>query len=83
MSSSKSWPDLVGKPIDEAVAVIKKEYPGEYKTTDLSFSHTTYFTDFSVIKLEEGSPVTYDLRNNRVRVFFDKDGKVSSEPMIA
>ncbi len=29
MSSKKSWPDLVGKPIDEAVAVIQKENPGQ------------------------------------------------------
>lgn len=25
MSSSKSWPNLVGKPVDEAVAAIQKE----------------------------------------------------------
>jgi hypothetical protein len=35
-----------------------------------------------VIKLEEGSPVTKDYRNDRVRVFHDKDGKVVSKPTI-
>ncbi len=41
-----------------------------------------FFVDLSVIKLEEGSPVTRDLRNNRVRVFYDNNGKVSSKPTI-
>jgi len=40
------------------------------------------FVDLSVIKLEEGSPVTRDLRNNRVRVFHDNNGKVSTKPTI-
>lgn len=34
----------------------------------------------NVQKLEEGSPVTRDLRINRVRVFYDESGNVSSEP---
>jgi hypothetical protein len=31
MSSNKSWPDLVGKPVAEAVAAIKKENSGKIK----------------------------------------------------
>jgi uncharacterized protein YuzE len=41
------------------------------------------FVDVNVIKLEEGSPVTTDHRNDRVRVFYDKNGNVASEPKIA
>ncbi len=37
----------------------------------------------NVIKVEEGSPVTCDLRFDRVRVFYDKNGNVSSAPIIA
>ncbi len=31
MSSDKSWPDLVGKPVDEAVATIQNENPSRKK----------------------------------------------------
>ncbi|CAF3120163.1 unnamed protein product, partial [Rotaria sp. Silwood2] len=60
---NKSWPNLVGKPVDEAVEEIKRDNPSLH-----------------VQKLEENSPVTLDLRYDRVRVFFDKDGKVSQPP---
>ncbi|UJR23214.1 hypothetical protein I4U23_026233 [Adineta vaga] len=67
MSSDKqSWPELIGKPVDEAIEIIKKEN-----------------SNLDVIKLKEGSPVTEDFRSNRVRVFFNKDGNVSSTPTIA
>jgi len=29
MSSKRSWPDLVGKPVDDAVAAIQKDNPGQ------------------------------------------------------
>jgi hypothetical protein len=84
MSSSKSWPNLVGKPADEAVAAIQKENPStKKKQSFLSSKILSFIIDLSVIKLEEGSPITNDLRNDRVHVFFDKNGKVSSEPTIA
>ncbi len=49
-----------------------------------SFTYTKLspFIELNVIKVEEGSVVTADYRTDRVRVFYDKDGKVSSKPSI-
>ncbi len=41
---SKSWPHLVGKPIDEAIEEIKRENPG--KLIDLSLDKIFIFIDF-------------------------------------
>ncbi|CAF1308110.1 unnamed protein product [Rotaria magnacalcarata] len=60
---NKSWPNLVGKPVDEAVEEIKRADP-----------------TLHVVKIQNNSPVTLDLRFNRVRVFFGEDGKVSQTP---
>ncbi|CAF4239788.1 unnamed protein product, partial [Rotaria sordida] len=36
----------------------------------------------NIIKLEEGSPVTGDLRRDHVCVFYDENGNVPSAPTI-
>lgn len=48
------WGQLVGKPAEEAKAIILKDMP-----------------DADVQILPQGSPVTFDYRFNRVRVFVD------------
>ena len=63
--SVKSFPELVGKDVDEAVSEIQNRC-SEYK----------------VNKLPEGSIVTMDYREDRVRVFYNKDNKVSGAPKI-
>ena len=63
MSERRSWPQLVGMPVDQAIAIIQQENPG-----------------INVVKLPENSPTTRDFRLNRVRVFHDADGNVTSEP---
>ncbi|CAF2463442.1 unnamed protein product [Rotaria sp. Silwood2] len=65
MSNTESWPNLVGKPVYQAVVTIKSQN-----------------SNFDVIPLPEGSPVTFDFRPNRVHVFFDANRKVSSVPSI-
>ncbi|CAF1362935.1 unnamed protein product [Rotaria sordida] len=54
MSSNQSWPDLVGKPVDEAVAAIKSENPslnvipleeGSAVTKDLRWDRVRVFFD--------------------------------------
>ncbi|CAF1550563.1 unnamed protein product [Rotaria sordida] len=65
MSHNQSWPNLVGMPVNEAVAAIKSENPS-----------------LNVIPVAEHSPVTMDLRMDRVRVFFDANNQVSSAPSI-
>ncbi|KNA20995.1 hypothetical protein SOVF_047460 [Spinacia oleracea] len=62
----KSWPELVGKDGNEAAGIIKSE--------NCSVKN--------VVVLPEGSPVTKDYRTDRVRVFVDTCGKVSSTPYI-
>ncbi|CAF1367699.1 unnamed protein product [Rotaria sordida] len=62
---NKSWPALVGKPVDEAVEEIRRENPS-----------------FNVLKVQDNSPVTLDFGFNRVRVFYNVDGKVSQTPHI-
>jgi hypothetical protein len=37
----------------------------------------------NVVTIPEGSPVTMDLRNDRVRVFVNKMGRVARVPTIA
>ncbi len=79
MSGNKSWPDLVGKSADEAVVAIQNE------KNDWNWQRKYYifsFIDLSVIKFEQGSRATADLWNDRVRVFYDKNVNVSSEPSI-
>ncbi|CAF1253359.1 unnamed protein product [Adineta steineri] len=63
MSEKQSWPELVGIPVDEAIARIK--------------SHDSRL---NIIKVKENSPTTRDLRPNRVRIFYDENGNVVSEP---
>uniref|UniRef100_A0A0D9WBX8 Subtilisin-chymotrypsin inhibitor-2A n=1 Tax=Leersia perrieri TaxID=77586 RepID=A0A0D9WBX8_9ORYZ len=50
--AKRSWPEVVGKPIEEAKEAILKDKP-----------------DADIIVLPVGSPVTRDLRPNRVRIF--------------
>ena len=77
----KSWPNLVGKPVDEAVEEIKQENSGQ--TPNPSIMGSIYLfscLDYQVEKLAVGSFVTRDLRLNRVRVFYDEENKVASPP---
>lgn len=41
-----------------------------------------FLADLNVLKIPEDSIVTCDLRMDRVRVFYDKNGSVSSAPTI-
>ena len=58
-----SFPELLGKPWQEAEAAIRASHPA-----------------LRVIPLGQNSPVTRDYRLDRVRVFYDEEGKVSSVP---
>nr|CAA25380.1 eglin c [synthetic construct] len=53
-SELKSFPEVVGKTVDQA-----REY------------FTLHYPQYDVYFLPEGSPVTLDLRYNRVRVFYN------------
>ena len=57
------FPQVVGKPGEEAKAIILHEHP-----------------DFNVQVLPEGSICTMDYRTNRVRVFVNGQGIVTSVP---
>ena len=59
-----SWPELVGKTGEEAKAVILKENP--------------YVTKVEI--LLEGSGVTMDYRQSRVRIFVNDEGIVAETP---
>ncbi|CAF1517937.1 unnamed protein product [Rotaria sp. Silwood1] len=65
MAGKTSWPELVGMPVDDAVAAIQNENP-----------------NLDVIKVEKNSVGIMDYRCDRVRVFYDTDGNVSSAPSI-
>uniref|UniRef100_A0A0E0KXM3 Uncharacterized protein n=1 Tax=Oryza punctata TaxID=4537 RepID=A0A0E0KXM3_ORYPU len=51
-ATKRSWPEVVGLPMEEAKAAILKDKP-----------------DADIVVLPVGSPVTRDLRPNRVRIF--------------
>ncbi|KAL6619652.1 hypothetical protein ACP70R_032113 [Stipagrostis hirtigluma subsp. patula] len=53
-----SWPEVVGKSVEEAKKVILKDKP-----------------DADIVVLPVGSPVTRDLRLNRVHIFVDTVAK--------
>ncbi|MFB6522732.1 serine protease inhibitor [Streptomyces sp. NPDC056401] len=56
------WPELAGKPVEEARRQIRTEFP-----------------EIVVHVVPEGSMVTMDFNEQRVRLFV-KDGKVVREP---
>ena len=61
-----SWPELVGRDAEEAVKIIQQENPS-----------------LDVILMPRGQNfATLDYRENRVRVFNDNNGNVSSVPRI-
>ena len=61
-----TWPHLTGVEADAAVEAIKKDRP------DISAVHI----------VPSNSMVTMDFRTDRVRVFVDKDNKVTREPRV-
>ncbi|MFJ7272330.1 serine protease inhibitor [Streptomyces sp. NPDC099050] len=62
MDVKSVWPELVGKPAEEARERIRAEFP-----------------ETVVHVVPEGSMVTMDFNEQRVRLFV-KDGKVAREP---
>ncbi|WP_143196900.1 serine protease inhibitor [Streptomyces sp. CB00455] len=62
MEAKNEWPELMGKPAEEAREQIRAEFP-----------------EVSVHVVPEGSMVTMDFNEQRVRLFV-KDGKVVLEP---
>ena len=61
---NKSWPEAVGRNVDEVVQEIQAEN-----------------SSYEVVKVQEGSPTTRDMRFNRVRVFYNTTTNlVTSEP---
>lgn len=56
------WPELLGRPVEEAREQISAEFP-----------------EITVHVVPEGSMVTMDFNEQRVRLFV-KDGKVVREP---
>ena len=60
------WPNLVGMPGQQAKDIIERE------NTELTL----------VVIIPDGSPVTADYREDRVRIFVDEHGKVSQIPRI-
>lgn len=67
MSSDKTeWPELVGKPAEEAKAIIEQETQGS-KTVTI---------------VPPNSMVTMDYRTDRVRIHEDAEHKVAQKPMI-
>lgn len=63
---AEQWPELVGRTADEAVAAIRRTNP------DIA----------QVPVLADGSLVTMDFREDRVRVFTDAAGHVTRTPRI-
>ncbi|MGW1774708.1 serine protease inhibitor [Streptomyces sp. NPDC002104] len=62
MEAKNEWPELAGKPAEEAGEQIRAEFPG-----------------IAVHVVPEGSMVTMDFNEQRVRLFV-KDGKVVRAP---
>ncbi|MFI5867087.1 serine protease inhibitor [Streptomyces sp. NPDC051546] len=62
MDVKSVWPELMGKPAEEARERIRAEFP-----------------EITVHMVPEGSMVTMDFNEQRVRLFV-KDGKVVREP---
>ncbi|MFF3216123.1 serine protease inhibitor [Streptomyces sp. NPDC002886] len=62
MGAKSVWPELMGKPAEEARQQIGAEFP-----------------EIAVHVVPEGSMVTMDFNEQRVRLFV-KDGKVVREP---
>lgn len=60
------WPNLVGMPGQQAKDTIERE------NTELTL----------VVIIPDGSPVTADYREDRVRIFVDNDGKVTQIPRV-
>ncbi|MFD3806941.1 serine protease inhibitor [Streptomyces sp. NPDC058611] len=63
---AEQWPELVGRTADEAVAVIRRTNPDIVQ----------------VPVVADGSLVTMDFREDRVRVFTDADDRVTRAPRI-
>ncbi|MFF1410659.1 serine protease inhibitor [Streptomyces sp. NPDC058289] len=62
MEAKSEWPELMGKPAEEAREQIAAEFP-----------------EIAVHVVPDGSMVTMDFNEQRVRLFV-KDGKVVREP---
>ena len=81
--SKIQWPDVIGLTGEEAVRIIKEE-TGMNSVEDSLLVSTLHCLGFSNVPIvAEGSPITMDYRSNRVRVFVDKDGYVSSMPSVS
>ena len=61
------WPELVGKPGEEAREVIRATGGPGITTVDI---------------IPEDSMVTQDFRTDRVRIFVDSSGKVARTPRV-
>lgn len=66
MSEKTAWPELVGKAVEEAKAIIERETEGMVK----------------VQIIPQNSPATMDYRLDRVRIQEDDDHNVAASPMI-
>lgn len=64
MAAKEQWPELVGKTGEEAKAIIENE--------NVNVKEVRIIPNMS--------PVTADYREERVRIFVDKDGKVAAPP---
>lgn len=64
--TAEQWPELVGRTADEAVAVIRRTNPAVVQ----------------VLVVADGSMVTMDFREDRVRVFTDAHDHVTRVPRI-
>ena len=62
-----AWPELVGKTVAEAKALVEAEGAGRIA---------------QVVEIPEGSMVTMDMREDRVRIFATPDGNVASVPIV-
>jgi len=62
-----AWPELVGKTVAEAKALVAAEGAGRIT---------------QVVEVAEGSMVTMDMREDRVRIFAKPDGSVASVPVV-
>ena len=77
----KIWLNFVGKPVDEAEAVIKEENPGQTSNPSVMARFYLFsYLDYEVEKLAVDSPVTEDFQSNRVRIFYDEQNKVAKDP---
>lgn len=79
---NRRWPELMGKNGDEAVRIIKQQTGSFIELVNgILPSIRVGFTDVMVVR--QGSPITMDLRTNRVRVLVNDRGLVSMIPFIA